>query len=73
MAFNNKIHAVENSRVSGFGIGPHDFMRNTYNAGGLITKTEYFRGGSQATGENVGVLEFSYDAGNNIISVERTS
>lgn len=73
MAFNNKIHKVENSRVSGFGIGPHDFMRNTYNAGGTITKTEYFRGGQQFNGENVGVLEFGYDANGNLTSVERTS
>ena len=73
MAFNNKIHKVENSRVSGFGIGPHDFMRNTYNDGGLITKTEYFRGGLQAGGQNVGILEFVYDGSNNLTSVERTS
>lgn len=73
MAYNNKIHRVENSRVSGFGIGPHDFMKNTYDAQGKLIRTEYFRGGVQDGGEDVGVLEYTYDTAGNITTVERVS
>lgn len=72
MAFHNHKNNKENSKNAGLGIGAHDFLKNTY-SGTTLIKTEYFRGGKQAGGENVGVLEFTYDGNGNILTVERTS
>ncbi len=78
MAFNNYKHLPANSKQTGMGIGPHDFVQYSYGTGGgtstsNIILIEYFRGGLQAGGVLVGSVAYSYDSNDNVVSSERTA
>jgi hypothetical protein len=77
MAFHNEVHRVQNSRVTGFGVGAYDYMKNEYvsdgGSGFNLSATSYYRGGQQEAGTLVARIEYTYDANNNLTIAERVS
>lgn len=73
MAFHNKIYRVENSLEGGLGIGPHDYVVHTYDGNNNLTASTYYRGGSQDSGEQIAVVNYTYDGDGNLITIERVS
>ena len=77
MAFNNYQHLPANSKQTGFGVGPHDFVAYAYGTGGgtstnNLVQIDYFRGGLQAGGTLIATVVYVYDAADNVVSSERT-
>lgn len=78
MAFHNKQYRVENSQVTGLGVGPHDYVTYTYGTGGgtsasNLTDVHYYRGGQQASGTLVAHITYTYDSNDNVITTERVA
>lgn len=72
MAFHNKPFRVENSIIEGLGIGAYDFQLNTYNGNNCVVNTNYYIGGMQSNGTLTATVEYTYDANNNLLTIERT-
>lgn len=53
------------------GIPAHDYISNSYDASDNLIMVTYKLGGSSGT--TVAVLEMTYDASQNLITVERTT
>ena len=76
MAFNNSRFRPENSLEAGFGVGPHDYVTYTYGTGGgssatNLTDVHYYRGGFQASGEQIAHIRYTYDSNDNVVTAER--
>ena len=59
----------ENIISNGLGIPAHDYISNTYDGSDNLTDTIYRLGGS--TGTIVAHLVMTYDANNNLLTVDR--
>jgi len=69
---------VENARFNRhndvsnpMGIPPHDYIVNTYDGSNNLLTATYYRGGS--TGDIVASLSMTYDANDNVLTVDRTA
>ena len=63
--------SAETGIANPMGIPAHDYIENSYDASDNLTMVTYKLGGSSGT--TVAVLEMTYDASQNLITVERTT
>lgn len=71
MSFKNSQYRPENSLQTGFGVGPYDYMVNTYDGNDLI-QIDYYRGGEEASGEHIARIVMTYDVSGNMLTAKRT-
>lgn len=55
--------------VGGLNIPAYDFLRNTYNGAGNLTRVDYYRGGE--TGQLVATVLMTYDNLGNVLTITR--
>jgi len=73
MAFYNYPQRKNNSKFTGMGVGPHDYVTYTYDVDGNVTDIHYYLGGEQDSGTLVGHIQYTYDGSGNIVTAERVS
>ena len=66
MGYFNYPNRANNSKDTSMGIGPHDYVLNTYDANQRVTRVQYFSGGLQESGSLVADVIYEYDAGGNV-------
>jgi hypothetical protein len=71
MAYYNYPQRKNNSKFTGMGVGPHDYVTYTYDGSGNVTDIYYYLGGQQASGTLVGHIRYTYDGSGNITTSER--
>jgi hypothetical protein len=71
MSYTAKKYGTHESAFGNMGIPPHDHVVNAY-TGGNLTSVTYYRGGLQASGENVATIVLTYDGNGNLLTVTRT-
>ena len=71
MSYQAKRFGVADAQFGNMGIPPHDHVLNTY-TGNNLTEVKYYRGGQQANGKLVAVIQLTYDGSDNLLTVTRT-
>ena len=73
MAFYNYPQRKNNSKFTGMGVVPHDYVTYTYDVNDNVTDIRYYLGGEQAGGTLVGHIQYTYDVNGNIATAERVA
>jgi hypothetical protein len=66
----NKKYSTANSLAAGLGIGPYDYVFNTYNGTNLI-QSDYYRAHGTVNAVYIGSVSMGYDASNLMISAQK--
>lgn len=66
----NTKYSTANSLAAGLGIGPYDYVENTYDGTNLI-QSDYYRGYGTSRAVYVGSVSMAYDASNLMISAQK--
>jgi len=66
---NNK-YSTTNSLTTGLGVGPYDYVENTYDGANLI-QSDYYRAHGASTEVYIGSVSMTYDGNNHMISAQK--
>lgn len=66
----NQKYSTANGLAAGLGVGPYDYVENTYDGTNLI-QSDYYRAHGAPTEVYIGSVSMTYDASNLMISAQK--